>query len=159
MFARRRVGQVVFQEKADFPDAEKRRCEAPQRRRIGTVGGWIGKDVARNRTGLRCVQLACHHRGEVRARTVAAKQYRDGSSGKFGSPFADPTCCLKEVIDGGRKFVFRREAVIDRRDGAAALLGQYTREVIDFIHTAQHEAAAVRPDEDGVGPRPRAIET
>ena len=85
-----------------------------------------------------------HHGGEVAARTVAADAEARRIDAERACVVGDPGRRGDGVIGGGRKFVLRREPVVDGDHDELALVRELPAYDIMGIEIADHHASAVK---------------
>src|SRR5690606_18501998 len=88
-----------------------------------------------------------HAGGEIAAGAVAADRDARRIDVQLRRVGGDPTVGGDAVVIGGGELVLRRQAIVDRDDGAVGLLGEQTAERVVAVQAADRPAAAVIEDE------------
>ena len=108
------------------------------------IGGGIDQHLAGELWAVAVARGKRNHGGEIAAGAVAADHQARGVDAELPGVGGDPFRGGDGVVDGGGKFVFGREPIVDGDDDQLAFMGELAADHVMGIEIADHPAAAVK---------------
>ena len=107
------------------------------------IGGGIDQHLAREfHPGIAGMQR--NDRGEIAASAVAAHRKAGGIDSDVAGMARDPFRSGDGIVDRGREFMFRREAIVDRDHDHLTFVGERAADHVVGFEIADHPSAAVK---------------
>ena len=125
------------------------RCEGMGHRKIRRR---IDQHLTRDRRTVAVAGRYRDHCGKIAAGAVAANHEPRCVDAEFLRVGGDPCRRGDGVIDGGRKFMLGRQAIIDGDNDELTFVGQLAAHHIVGIEIADHPAAAMEKHQAGARP-------